>query len=81
MDSMATTPANKNLFEVCDNIAALQTEDAKFCHAMVARLLFLCKPECPDLQTAIAFLCTWVQAPKVDNQRNFSPVIKYLRTS
>jgi hypothetical protein len=48
---------------------------------MVAKLLFLCKRGRPDLQTAIAFLCTRVQAPTIDDQLKLSRVIKYLRKS
>jgi hypothetical protein len=66
---------------VRDDIAALNTNDAEFLHAMVAKLLFLCKRGRPDLQTAIAFLCTRVQAPTVDDQHKLSCVIKYLRKS
>jgi hypothetical protein len=79
MDGKATTPANKNLFEVRDNIAALATDGAEFFHAMVARLLFLCKTGCPNLQTTMAFLCTRMQAPTLDDQCKLSRVIKYLR--
>jgi hypothetical protein len=43
MDGTATTPADKNLFEVHDGVSALNTNDAEFLHAMVATLLFLCK--------------------------------------
>jgi hypothetical protein len=50
MDGTATTPADKNLFEVRDDIPALKTDDAEFLHAMVAKLLFLCKRGRPDLQ-------------------------------
>jgi hypothetical protein len=46
---------------------------------MVMRLLFLCKRKRPDLQTAIAFLCTRVQSPTLDDQRKLSRIIKYLR--
>ena len=79
MAGTATTPADKNLFEVRDDIPALKTDDAEFLHAMVAKLLFLCKRGRPDLQTAIAFLCTRVQAPTVDDQLKLGRVIKYLR--
>jgi hypothetical protein len=79
MDGKASTPADKNLFEVREDIPALETEDADFFHAMVAKLLFLCKRGRPDLQTAIAFLCTRVQVPTVDDQLKLSRVIKYLR--
>jgi hypothetical protein len=70
-----------NLVKVRDNVAALPTEDAEFFHAMVGRLLFLCKRGRPDLQTAITFLCTRAQAQSVDEQRKLSPAMKYLRKS
>jgi hypothetical protein len=81
MAGTATTPADKNLFEVRENVATLNTDDAELLHAMVAKLLFLCKPGRPDLQTAIAFLCTRVQAPTTDDQLKLGRVIKYLRKS
>jgi hypothetical protein len=45
----------------------------------VAKLLFLCKRGCPDIQTAIAFLCTRVQQPTEDDYNKLSRCIKYLR--
>jgi hypothetical protein len=51
----------------------------KFFHATVAKLLFLCKRGRPDIQTAIAFLCTRVRHPTKHDYNKLSRVIKYLR--
>jgi len=45
----------------------------------VARLLFLSKRARPDLQTAIAFLCTRVQSPDVDDNKKLGRVMRHLR--
>ena len=71
-----STPAADHLFEV-NNCATKLTEDlAKFFHHYVAKLLYLSKRARPDMQTAVAFLCTHVKAPDVDTwtiQRNSNP--------
>jgi hypothetical protein len=63
MDGTASSPAAAYLFHIQDGIEALAKDKREFFHATVAKLLFLCKPGRPDIQTAIAFLCTRVQAP------------------
>ena len=47
-------------------------------HHIVARLLFLCKHVRPDLQTDVAFLCTIVQKPDIDDYKKISRTFKYL---
>jgi hypothetical protein len=79
MDGTATTPAADHLFEVREGADNLSEKGAEFFHATVAKLLFLCKRGCPDIQTAIAFLCTRVQTPSTDDQEKLSRTIKYLR--
>jgi hypothetical protein len=44
-----------------------------------ARLLFVAKRACPDLQVAVAYLCTRVKSPNQSNYRKLTRVIKYLR--
>ena len=59
MDGKATTPAPNHLFEVNnDNPTPLDKTQLEFLHHNVAKLLFLCKQPRPDIQTAVAFLCT-----------------------
>ena len=58
MDGMARTPAADHLFAVNPTPKPLPEETAILFHHNVAKLLFLCKRARPDLQTAVAFLCT-----------------------
>jgi len=41
-------------------------------------LLFLCKSARPDIQTAVAFLCTQVKSPDQDNCKKLAQTMKYL---
>ena len=82
MDGEAATPASSHLFDVnVDNPVALCKEKADFFHHNVAKLLFLCKRARPDIQTAVAFLCTRVKEPDVDDYKKLSRVMKYLRAT
>jgi hypothetical protein len=63
MEGTATLPASGHLFKIIEGIELLDETTSKLFHATVAKLLFLCKRAQPDVQTAIAFLCTRVQHP------------------
>jgi hypothetical protein len=54
-------------------------ETAQTFHRIVAKLLFLCKRARPDIQTAVAFLCTRVKPSDVDNWKKLKRVMQYLR--
>ena len=79
MDGTATTPAAEHLFKINDTPTYLNENDAMFFHHNVAKLLFLCKRACPDLQTAVAFLSTRVQHPDHDDYKKLGRAMKYLR--
>ena len=80
MDGISATPAAKHLFEVNDeNPKYLEPERKQIFHHNVAKLLFLSKRARPDIQTAVAFLCTRVQRPDLDDWKKLSRVMKYLR--
>jgi hypothetical protein len=79
MAGTATSPAAAYLFSIKEGVPDLDEPTAEFFHATVAKLLFLCKRGRPDIQTAIAFLCTLVQQPTVHDYNKLSRVIKYLR--
>jgi hypothetical protein len=79
MDGGKLTPAAAHLFDVSEGAEKLSEEKADFFHHLVAKLLFLCKRARPDIQTAIAFLCTRVQAPDVDDYKKLARVMQYLR--
>ncbi len=81
MAGTATSPAADYLFRIVEGIELLDETTSEFFHATVAKLLFLCKRGRPDIQTAIAFLCTRVQQPTKHDLNKLSRVIKYLRNT
>ena len=58
MKGTSNWPANSKLFEVDKGSPKLSLIDQDYFHRMVARLLFVAKRARPDLQVAVAFLCT-----------------------
>ena len=78
-DGYAATPAANHLFMVNEDATKLDEDKADMFHHNVAKLLFLCKRARPDIQTAVAFLCTRVKGPDTDNYKKLGRVIKYLR--
>jgi hypothetical protein len=80
MDGEAATPAANHLFEVNEiNPVMLDEEMAQLFHHIVAKMLFLCKRARPDIQTPVAFLCTRVKGPDMDDYKKLTRVIRYLR--
>lgn len=79
MDGEVEMPAADHLFQINPNGQRVSKEVAERFHTMVAKLLFLAKRARPEIQTAIAFLCTRTQATDVDDYRKLARVIKYLR--
>ena len=78
MDGTATTPAAAHLFQMRGDSVALGNQEKYFLHTTVAKLLFLCKRGRPDLQTAVAFLCTRLREPTSDDQNKLTRVIHYM---
>ena len=62
MEGIAVTPAASHLVDVDDIAEKLSKESSDIFHHSVAKLLFLCKRARPDVQTAVAFLCTKVKS-------------------
>ena len=46
-------------------------------HHNTAKLLFLYKRARPNIQLAVAFLCTWVQKSDTDDYKKLPKVMKY----
>jgi hypothetical protein len=65
MEGVARTLAQDDLFTIDDQYPLLNGRDADFCHCMTAHLLFAAKRALPDLQVAVAYMCTRVKAPTV----------------
>jgi hypothetical protein len=79
MEGTATTPTADHLFTVNDAADKLGSEKSEFFHSCTAKILFLCKRGRPDVQTPIAFLCTRVSQPVVDDLKKLKRVVCYLR--
>jgi hypothetical protein len=79
MSGTATTPAAAHLFKVDDTAEDLNQEGSELFHSVTAKLLFLCKRARPDIQTAIAFLCTRVKKPNIGDYNKLRRVVNYLR--
>ena len=80
MDGEAVTAAANHLFEVSETDPInLNEEQCAMLHHNVAKLLFLCKRARPNIQTAVAFLCTRGKAPNTDDSKKLTWVMRYLR--
>jgi len=79
MKGSAPTPASDNLFDVDEESIPLNEKESDFFHRTTARLLFAAKRARPDLQVAVAYLCTRVKCPNQSDYRKLARVIKYLR--
>jgi hypothetical protein len=78
MNGTAPTPASNKLFEADEESPPLNEKESDFFHRTTARLLFAAKRARPDLQVAVAYLCTRVESPNQSNYRKLTRVIKYL---
>jgi hypothetical protein len=79
MAGESATSAGNHLFQVNEEGTKLDEEKAQVYHHIVAKALFLCKRARPDLQTAVAFLCTRVKQPDTDDYKKLRRMIQYLR--
>ncbi len=62
----AATPAGDHLFKVRDEGWKLNEEQVDAFHHRVNQLLFAANQARHNIQTAVSFLTTWVQAPDED---------------
>ena len=78
----SATPAPNNLYEVrseeTEGFELLSDEDKETYHTITAQLLYLSKRGRPDLQTSIAFHCTRVQHPDMDDYKKLARTVRYL---
>ena len=78
----AQTPASDHLFVVDEeNAEKLNDVEGDKFHHYVAKLLFMAKRTRPDIQTAVAFLCTRVKSPDVHDWKKLARVMKYLQVT
>ena len=78
-NKIAVTPAADHLLKVNEDSEKLNRVEADIFHRHVAKLLFASKRARPDIQTAIAFLCTRVQCPDVDDWKKLVQVLAYIK--
>ena len=78
----SATPASSNLYDIRnreeEDVTLLSNKEREEFHTVTAQLLYLSKRARPDLQTAIAFLCTRVKSPDADDDKKLARVIRYL---
>jgi len=74
----AATPAGDYLFKVRDEGRKLNDEQVDAFHHTVYQLLFAANRARHDIQTAVSFLTTRVQAPDKDDWGKLKRVLKYL---
>ena len=75
----AQTPATENLFSPGKKgVKPLSKEKTEKFHTVVAKGLFLMKRARPDIQTAIAYLCTRVKNPDESDWVKLVRMMKYL---
>ena len=76
-DQSAPSPAAENLLDKGKG-KLLEGKRKEAFHKTVAQGLFLCKRARPDIQTAIAVLCTRVLSPNESDWRKLLRLMKYL---
>ena len=67
MNGVSTTPAALHLFNINNGAEKLDEDKAQLFHHLVAKLLYLSRRSRQDIQTTVAFLCTIVQSPDMDD--------------
>ena len=73
-------PARKHMFTANEKATKLDEKtSADLFHHYITQLLFISKWARPDLQTAIAFMCTQIMAPDVDDYNKLACVMNHLQ--
>jgi hypothetical protein len=82
MKGESATPAGAHLFQINkDDPTLLEEAKAVIFHHNTAKLLFLAKRVRPDIQLAVAFLCTRVKHPDVNGYKKLGRLMKYLEAT
>ena len=79
MNGRSKWSANTKQFDVDVTSTKPNVSDQDYFHWMVKRLLFVAKRACPDIQVAVAFLCTQVSDLSQQDYKKLTTVIKYIR--
>lgn len=79
MKGVSSTAAAGHLFAVNEKAEKLDGETAILFHHLTAKLLYLSKRTCPDLQTPVSFLTTRVRNPDIDDWKKLGRCLRFLR--
>jgi hypothetical protein len=75
-----SSPASDDLFKVTDDVMRLSEDNGKIFHTAVAKCLYLSRRRV-DVAPAVAFLCTRVQNPTVEDQGKLNRLLGYLSST
>ena len=67
LEGEVTSPAQNHLLQVNQNAETLEENKKETFHIMTAKLLYLVKLACPDLEAFVCFLTIRVTKSDVDN--------------
>ena len=73
------SPAAKYLLEIPDEDENLDGEHKERFHTVVAKLLYIMKRARPELETAVAFLCTRVSKCGMSDWKKLRRVLQYAK--
>ena len=73
------TPALEYLFMMNPNAKKSNVDKAGVFHTTIAKSLFICNRERPDIQQTVTLLCTIPKGPKENDWNKFLRIIKYLQ--
>ena len=79
VNDTVTTPARPRLRDVNPECTQLGSDKQDAFHSIVAKLLWIMKRARPDLETAIAFLCTRVSKSDEDDWLKLKRIIAYVK--
>jgi hypothetical protein len=75
---IASSPANKTLFDVDDGADLLEKGEAEMFHSVVAKLLYVSIRARMDLLLAVGFLCTRVSKSTTQDRTKLRRVLEYI---
>jgi Reverse transcriptase (RNA-dependent DNA polymerase) len=81
VSSPAATPCGKGLFNIDPASEALATEKAELFHSIVAKLLYISSRARSDISPTIAFLCTRVASPTMQDWLKLKRLLRYLQAT
>jgi hypothetical protein len=74
----AATPARNNIFDVDESAILLEKDKADIYHRVVAKLLYVSHRGRPDIQLAVAFMCTRVSCSTTQDWLKLKRLLQYL---